>query len=86
MHLYQIFNMPFKISATVDDPKLKIANKDASFSYKIIDNDNYIIDKEGNVKAIPGYSPKIGEKFTVEVSYKCENGKISKKTKTFTVK
>lgn len=75
--------MAFKVSATVDDPKLK---KDATFTYKILDNDHFTIDEEGRVEAIPGYTPQIGEKFTVEVTYKCENGIISKNKKTFTIK
>lgn len=75
--------MPFKVSATVADPKLK---KDATFTYRIVDNNNYTIDEEGNVEAIPGHKPQIGEKFTVEVTYKYESGIVSKKKKTFTIK
>lgn len=73
----------FVIAATVDDPNLK---KDATFSYKILDNHNYIIDKNGGVQAKPGYTPKIGDKFTVEVSYRCAGEFVSKTRKTFTVK
>lgn len=73
----------FVVAATVDDPKL---DKDAKFTYKILDNDNYIIDDYGGVCAKPGYTPKIGDQFTVEVTYVCKNKRTSKKTKTFTVK
>ncbi len=75
--------MAFNVSATVDDPKVV---GDAKFEYKIVDNDNYVIDKEGDVEARPGYTPKIGDKFTVEVSYRSKDGSISKKRKTFTIK
>lgn len=73
----------FVVSATVDDPKL--AN-DAKFSWKIIDNDNYVIDKYGGVEARKGYTPKVGDTFTVEVSYICKGGFKSTERKTFTVK
>ena len=53
--------MAFNVSATVDDPNVV---GDAKFEYKIVDNDNYVIDKEGDVEARPGYTPKIGDKFT----------------------
>lgn len=73
----------FVVSATVDDPRLR---KNAVFNYKILDNHNYIIDKYGGVEAKPGYIPQAGDKFTVEVSYKCAGEFISKARKTFTVK
>lgn len=73
----------FVVSATVDDLSLK---KDATFKYRITDNDNYIIDKYGGVEAKPSYTPQVGDKFTVEVSYKCNGGFLSKAYKTFTVK
>ena len=73
----------FVVSATVDDPSLK---KDATFGYRIIDNNNYIIDKYGGVEAKPDYTPQIGDKFTVEVSYRCGGEFLSKAYKTFTVK
>lgn len=73
----------FVVAATVDDKKL---TKDAKFTYKILDNDNYEVDSDGGVTAKDGYEPKIGDKFTVEVTYRCRGGYISKKTKTFTVK
>jgi hypothetical protein len=77
--------MAFKVSATVSDPKLKDKG-DAQFSYRIVDNDNFTVDTDGNVEAVPGYSPQIGDKFTVEVSYRYNNGVVSKKRKTFTIK
>lgn len=73
----------FVVSATVDDPNVV---GDAKFSYKIIDNDNYLIDEHGGVEAKPGYTPRIGDKITIEVSYKCKGKYVSKKRKTFTVK
>lgn len=73
----------FVVSATVDDSRLK---KDATFKYRITDNNNYIVDKNGGVEAKSGYTPQIGDKFTVEVSYRCDGGFISKAYKTFTVK
>lgn len=73
----------FVVSATVDDANLE---KDATFSYRIIDNHNYVIDKYGGVEAKSGYIPKTGDKFTVEVSYRCEREFVSKIRKTFTVK
>lgn len=73
----------FVVAATVDDPLLK---KDAKFTYKILDNPNYVIDEFGGVEAKSGYTPKKGDTFTVEVSYVCKRGFISRKTKTFTVK
>jgi hypothetical protein len=73
----------FKVSATVDDPDVI---GDAKFQYSIVDNDNFTVDNEGRVEAISGYTPKIGEKVTVEVSYKCRKGYISKSRKTFTIK
>lgn len=73
----------FVVSATVDDPNI---TKDAVFSYRIVDNRNYSIDKYGGVEAIPSYIPQIGDKFTVEVSYRCKPGFISRTRKTYTVK
>lgn len=73
----------FVVSATVDDPNIK---QDAVFGYHITDNNNYIIDKCGGVEAKAGYTPQIGDKFTVEVTYKCEGGFLSRAYKTFTVK
>lgn len=73
----------FVVSATVDDPDVI---GDAKFTYKIIDNDNYLVDEYGGVEAKPGYTPQIGDKITVEVSYKCKSGAISKARKTFTIK
>ena len=73
----------FTVSATVNDPKLI---GDATFTYSIVDNDNYTIDDKGGVEAKPGYTPQIGDKITVEVTYKCGSGVISKKQKTFTIK
>lgn len=73
----------FVVSATVDDSRLK---SDATFEYRIIDNHNYIIDQNGGVEAKPGYTPQIGDKFTVEVLYRCGGEFISKARKTFTVK
>lgn len=73
----------FVISATVNDPRLK---RDAKFTYKITDNDNYVIDKCGGVIAKEGYTPQVGDKFTVEVSYRCPGEFLSKAYKTFTVK
>ena len=73
----------FVVSATIDDPSLKA---DAIFKYRITDNRNYIIDKYGGVEAKPGYTPQIGDKFTVEVLYRCGGEFISKARKTFTVK
>lgn len=73
----------FVVSATVNDPKLKT---DAVFTFRMVDNDNYIIDENGGVCAKPGYKPVVGDKFTVEISYKCSDGYISKTQKTFTVK
>lgn len=73
----------FVVAATVDDPYLI---KNAKFKYRILDNDNYQIDKFGGVTAKEGYAPKIGDKFTVEISYRCEAGYISRTTKTFIVK
>ena len=72
----------FKVSATVDDPNVI---GEAEFTYKILDNENYIVDSRGVVEPKDGYTPHIGEKITVEVSYKCK-GDISKTKKTFTVK
>lgn len=40
----------------------------------------------GGVEAKPGYTPQIGDKITVEVSYKCKSCAISKARKTFTIK
>lgn len=73
----------FVVSATVDDPKLKT---DATFKYRITDNPNYVIDKDGGVEAKKGYTPQVGDKFTVEVTYKCKGDFLSKAYKTFTVK
>lgn len=73
----------FVVSATVDDPDVI---GDAKFTYKIIDNDNYWVDEHGGVEAKSGYTPQIGDKITVEVSYKCKSGAISKARKTFTIK
>lgn len=73
----------FVVAATVDDKSLKA---DAEFKYRILDNDNYTIDAYGGVSAKPGYQPKIGDQFTVEVTYLCKKGFISKTKKTFTVK
>ena len=73
----------FKVSATVDDPDIV---GDANFSYSIVDNDNFIVDQNGVVETVSGYNPQIGEKVTVEVSYKCKGGAISKRRKTFTIK
>ncbi|MBQ0113243.1 MAG: hypothetical protein KBT03_08960 [Bacteroidales bacterium] len=73
----------FVVAATVDDPDLL---KDATFSYRITDNDNYVIDTDGGVTAKPGYEPQVGDRFTVEVSYTCIHGYTSKAYKTFTVK
>lgn len=73
----------FVVAATVDDPELR---KNAKFSYRILDNENYEIDKFGGVTAKPGYTPVIGDKFTVEVSYRNKAGYVSTKIKTFTVK
>lgn len=73
----------FIVSATVDDSRLK---GDAIFEYRIVDNHNYIIDENGGVEAKPGYTPQIGDKFTVEVLYRCDKEFISKMRKTFTVK
>lgn len=73
----------FVVSATVDDPNL---TKDATFSYRIVDNHNYVVDADGGVEAKEGYTPKVGDKFTVEVTYRCKRGYLSKARKTFTVK
>lgn len=73
----------FVVSATVDDPDVI---GDAKFTYEIIDNDNYWVDEYGGVEAKPGYTPQVGDKITVEVSYKCKSGAISKARKTFTIK
>lgn len=73
----------FVVSATVDDSNLK---KDATFQYRITDNNNYIIDKYGGVEAKPDYTPQIGDQFTVEVLYHNDRGFLSKAYKTFTVK
>lgn len=73
----------FVVAATVDDPELQ---KDAKFSYRILDNKNYEIDECGGVTAKPGYTPVIGDKFTVEVSYRSKAGYVSTNIKTFTVK
>ena len=73
----------FVVAATVDDKELKT---NAKFTYRIVDNSNYTIDKNGGVSAKPGYIPQIGDKFTVEVTYKDRYGYSFSKTKTFTVK
>lgn len=73
----------FVVSATVDDSELK---SDATFNYRITNNNNYIVDQNGGVEAKPGYLPQIGDTFTVEVSYYCDRGYLSKAYKTFTVK
>lgn len=73
----------FVIAASVDDSSL---THDAIFSYRITDNDNYIVDKYGGVTAKENYTPKSGDKFTVEVIYRCDRGYLSKSYKTFTVK
>ena len=74
----------FVIAATVDDPNLLI---DAVFKYKILDNDNYIIDSNGGVTAKEGYTPKKGDKFTVEVKYRSKGSLYSSiARKTFLVK
>lgn len=74
----------FVVSATVDDASL---NKDAEFTWRIIEGgDRYTIDKDGGVSIKPGLTPCVGDKFTVEVSYRCKAGYVTKKTKTFTVK
>lgn len=74
----------FVVSATVDDPSL---TKNAVFKYRIIDNNNYIIDENGGVTAKPDYTPKVGDKFTVEVKYRNKNSLYySVAKKTFTVK
>lgn len=74
----------FVISATVDDPKLMT---DAKFEYRILDNSNYVIDKNGGVTTKEGYSPKPGDKFTVEVIYRVKGFLYhSVARKTFTVK
>lgn len=73
----------FWVAATVDDPKVV---GDATFSYRILDNENYEIDKDGGVSAVKGYVPQVGDKFTVEVTYISSKGKESKSVKTFTVK
>lgn len=73
----------FVVSATVDDPWIK---KDAIFNYRITDNRNYTIDKFGRIEAKAGYVPKIGDKITVEISYRCEREYLTKAYKTFTVK
>lgn len=73
----------FVVSATIDDPSLKT---DAIFEYRITDNRNYIIDKYGGVEAKPGYTPQIGDKYTVEALYRSNEGYIYKSYKTFTVK
>ena len=72
----------FTIAATVNDPTL---TRDAKFEYRILDNNNYIIDSKGGVTAKSGYKPKDGDKFTVEVTYRFKDGKVSKAQKTFTV-
>jgi hypothetical protein len=72
----------FKVSATVDDPNVI---GEADFTYKILDNENYIVNSRGVVEAKDGYTPQIGDKITVEVIY-TSNGKVSRKTRTFTVK
>lgn len=74
----------FVISATVDDPKLL---NDATFKYRILDNNNYVIDSNGGVTSKDGYIPKVGDTFTVEVKYRSKGSlyySIAKKT--FTVK
>lgn len=73
----------FVVAATVDDPELQ---KNAKFSYRILDNENYEIDKFGGVTAKPGYTPVIGDIFTVEVSYRNRAGYVSRTIKKFTVK
>ena len=73
----------YKVSATVSDPDVI---GDAKFSYEIIDNENYTIDENGGVEAVPGYTPRIGDKYTVEVTYISSKGVISKNKKTFTIK
>lgn len=73
----------FVVAATVDDSRIK---KDATFGYRIIDNDNYVVDKYGGVEAKQGYTPQVGDKFTVEVTYLCKGDFLSKAYKTFTVK
>lgn len=73
----------FRVTATVDDPKVI---GDAKFTYAILDNKNYEIDEDGGVSAVAGYKPQVGDKFTVEVTYICSNGRPSRETKTFTVK
>lgn len=72
----------FVVAATVDHPMLQ---GDAVFNYDIIDNTNYVVDEHGGVEAKPGYTPQVGDKFTVEVSHRCGGGYISKTRKTFTV-
>lgn len=73
------------IAARVDDPELKKLNKNAIFEYRIIDNSHYTIDNRGSVKAVKGYTPKVGDEFTVEVTYKCGQS-VSTARRTFTVK
>ena len=73
----------FVVAATVDDKELKT---NAKFSYRIVDNSNYIIDANGGVTAKPGYTPQAGDKFTVEVTYRDKYGYSYSNTKTFTVK
>ena len=70
----------FVVSATIDDPSLKA---DATFEYRVTDNRNYIIDKYGGVEAKPGYTPQIGDKYTVETLYRSNEGYIYKSYKTF---
>ena len=60
--------------------------KNAKFRYRILDNENYEIDKFGGVTAKPGYTPVIGDVFTVEVSYRNRAGYVSSTIKKFTVK
>lgn len=73
----------FVVSATVDDPRLKT---NAKFKYRITDNPNYIIDEYGGVEAKKGYTPQVGDKFTVEVIYKCRGEFLARSLKTFTVR
>lgn len=74
----------FVVQATVGDKYFK--NHKPKFKYKILDNENYIISESGGIEAKDGYTPKIGDKITVEVSCKDKYGNTFKNTQVFTVK